>query len=112
MAGLADEAVGQTINLGSGREIAINELAREVAAVVGKPDAAVTHDDPRPGDVLRLCADIHQARSLLRFEPVVALHEGLTRLRDWYLSLGRSPEMLLEQEVVRNWEREGGGFNV
>jgi len=103
-AGLADNAVGQTINLGSGREIAINELAREVAAVVGWPDAAVIHDGPRPGDVLRLCADTTKARQLLGFEPQVTLREGLSRLRDWYLSLGQSPEALLEQEVVRNWE--------
>ncbi len=31
LAGMADTAVGQTINLGSGREIAINDLAHEVA---------------------------------------------------------------------------------
>jgi len=104
MAGLADEAVGQTINLGSGGEITINELAREVATVVGQPDAPVIHDDHRPGDVLRLCADTTKARQLLGFEPEVILREGLTRLRDWYLSLGQPPEVLLEQEIARNWE--------
>jgi len=107
MAGLADDAVGQTINLGSGRESAINELAREVAAVVGRPDAAVIHDDPRPGDVLRHCADTTKACQLLGFEPRVTLREGLTRLKDWYLSLGQPPELLLEQEIVRNWELKG-----
>jgi UDP-glucose 4-epimerase len=112
LAGLADEGVGQTINLGSGREIAINDLAREVATVLGKPDAAVIHDDPRPGDVLRLRADITKARSSLGFEPMVTLGEGLARLRDWYLSLGRPPEMLLEQEIVRNWEPVGGVLSV
>jgi UDP-glucose 4-epimerase len=104
MAVLADDAIGQTINLGSGREIAINELAREVAAVVGRPDAAVIHDDPRPGDTLRLCADTTKACQLLGFEPEVTLREGLVRLRDWYLSLGEPPEVLLEQEILRNWE--------
>lgn len=104
MAGLADDTVGQTINLGSGRETTINELAREVAAVVGRPDAPVIHDDPRPGDVSRLCADITKARQLLGFEPKVTLREGLARLRDWYLNLGEPPEVLLEQEIVHNWE--------
>ena len=107
MAGLADDAVGQTINLGSGREIAINELAHEVAAVVGRPDAAVIHDAPRPGDVLRLYANTTKAHQLLGFEARVTLREGLARLKDWYLSLGQPPELLLEQEVVRNWELEG-----
>ena len=104
MAGLSDDTIGQTVNLGNGREISINELAREVAAVVGRPDTAVTHDEPRPGDVLRLYADITKARQLLGFEPRMTLREGLTRLRDWYLSLGQSPQELLEQEIVRNWE--------
>lgn len=104
MAGLADEAVGETINLGSGREITINELAREVAAVVGQPDAPVIHDNPRPGDVLRLCADTTKAQQLLGFEPQVTLRDALTRLKDWYQSLGQSPETLLEQEIVRSWE--------
>ena len=107
VAGLADDAVGQTINLGSGREIAINELAREVSAVVGRPDAAVVHDAPRPGDTLRLYADTTKAHQLLGFEPRVTLREGLIRLRDWYLSLGQPPEVLLKQEILRNWELEG-----
>ncbi|MEW6715923.1 MAG: SDR family NAD(P)-dependent oxidoreductase [Chloroflexota bacterium] len=109
LAGFTDNAVGETINLGSGREIAINELAREVAAVLERPDAAVTHDDPRPGDVLRLCADTKKAIRLLGFEPEVTLHEGLVMLRDWYLSLEQPPEVLLEQEIVHNWEIQEGG---
>jgi UDP-glucose 4-epimerase len=104
LAGLADGAVGKTINLGSGREVSINELARQVAGVVGHSKAEVIYDDPRPGDVLRLCADAAKARQLLGFEPGVSLHEGLTMLRDWYLATGQSPEVLLEQETVRNWE--------
>ena len=100
MAGLADEAVGQTINLGSGNEITINKLANEVAAVVGQSEAKVIREGPRPGDVLRLFADTKKARRLIGFEPKVTLHEGLIKLRDWYLSLGQSPEVLLEQEIV------------
>ena len=105
MAGLADDAVGQTINLGSGYEITINDLAHQVAEVVGRPDAVVTHDNPRPGDVLRLFADTTKAHQLIGFEPRVTLAEGLKNLRDWYLSLGQSPQALLEREIVRNWER-------
>jgi UDP-glucose 4-epimerase len=107
IAGLAPEAIGQTINLGNGHEIAINHLAREIAEVMGQPDASVTHDQPRPGDVLRLYADTTKAGQMLKFEPEIGLREGLTKLRDWYLSLNQSPETLLEQEIVRNWETEG-----
>ena len=104
MAGLSDVSVGQTINLGSGNEIAIADLAREVMAVLGRPNAAVIHEAPRPGDVRRLCADISNARRTLGYQPRVSLREGLIKLRDWYLGLGQSPEALLEQEVVHNWE--------
>lgn len=104
-AGLADEAVGQTINLASGHATAINDLAREVAAVVGQPDAPVVHDRSRPGEVLGLFyADTTKARQLLGFEPRVTLREGLARLRDWYLSLGQPLDALLEQDVLYNWE--------
>ena len=108
LAGLADGAVGETVNLGSGVEISINELAREVATAVGRPEASVIHDGPRPGDVLRLCADTTKARQLIGFEPRVTLRAGLTRLKDWYLSLGQPAELLLEQDVARNWEVKGG----
>jgi UDP-glucose 4-epimerase len=105
LAGFADDAVGQTINIGGGRPVSINDLAREVAEVVGRPDAPVMHDGPRPGDVLGLFyADVTKARELLCFEPSVTLRDGLTRLRSWYLGRPETPEALLEQEVAHNWE--------
>jgi UDP-glucose 4-epimerase len=104
LAGSSDAAIGRTINLGSGREISINDLAAAVAAAIGRPDAAVVHEDPRPGDVLRLCADVSQAHALLGYETRMSLVDGLADLLDWYRASGVSPEQLLEDEVVRNWE--------
>jgi UDP-glucose 4-epimerase len=105
LAGLTGDVIGETINLGSGTEIAVRELAREVSAVAAGPHAAdIVWDAARPGDVLRLCADATKARRLLKFEPRVSLRQGLSELRDWYLGLGRSPEALLAEEVPRNWE--------
>ena len=102
-AGLADEAIGQTINLGSGREITIADLARRVADATGRHSAEVVHDVPRPADVLRLCAETSRAARLLGFRSHVSLTEGLERLVRWYLGRGRSPEELLESEIVHNW---------
>ncbi len=106
LAGLPEAAVGETINLGSGREVAIHELAREVAAATSRTNATTVHDAPRPGDVLRLWADATKARQLLGFAPEVSLQEGLGKVRDWYLGLGKPPEVLLEGERARNWEVE------
>jgi UDP-glucose 4-epimerase len=104
LAGTAAAAVGRTINLGSGSELTVNDLARTVAEITGRPDAAIVHDEPRPGDVLRLYADMSQARSLLGYEPRIPLADGLRQLLSWYRAQNVSPEVLLRDEVVRNWD--------
>jgi UDP-glucose 4-epimerase len=103
MAGMHPEAVGRTINLGFGTETTIAELARIVADVAGAPQVRVEHVEGRPGDVLRLYADMTVARDILGYMPTVQLKEGLTRLRAWYQEQGADPIVLLEHEVVRNW---------
>ena len=102
LAGERDEAVGVTINLGSGGDITINELAREVAGAAGC-SPVVEYDMARPGDVRRLVADTTRAASLLGYRPSVSLGEGLRRLRAWYDAQGVPAERLLADEVVRNW---------
>ena len=104
LAGTLAVAVGRTINLGSGSEVTINDLARAVARTAGRPDTDIVHDEGRPGDVLRLCADMSQARALLGYEVRVPLADGLTQLLEWYRVRGVSPEELLRTEVVRNWD--------
>jgi UDP-glucose 4-epimerase len=93
--------------LGNGSEITINELAQEVKAVVGQANTTIVHEAPRPGDVLRLYANTTKSQQLLGFKPQVTLHKGLTKLKEWYLSIEISPEILLKQEVVYNWQSKG-----
>ena len=104
LAGTTAAAVGRTINLGSGVELTINDLAKTVAKIADRPGAPIMHDEPRPGDVLRLYADMSPARSLLGYEVRTSLAEGLTQLLSWYRSQSLSPEELLRNEVVRNWD--------
>ncbi len=107
LAGMRDAAIGRTFNVGQGREITVNELATTIAQVLNRPDAEIVHDEPRPGDVLRLYADSSQARELLGFTPTVSLLEGLEQLHSWYLERGESIESLLAEERVHNWKVEG-----
>ena len=102
LAGTDPRAVGQTINIGSGSEVTINDLAQAVAAAVGRP-VTLQHDRPRPGDVLRLFSDTTHARSLLGYAPRVSLREGLRTLLAWYDAHPCTPEEMLEEEVVHNW---------
>jgi len=104
MSGLSDKTTGQTINLGNGKEISINDLAEEVKKVTEKSDTEIIHDISRPGDVLRLYANMEKAKSLTGYEPEISLKEGLIKLKEWYLQSGKSPEELLKNEIVRNWE--------
>ena len=79
-------AVGQTINLGSGREISIADLAQLVARLVGQPIAIESDEQrvrPDKSEVERLLADNTLARTLLGWEPVVSLEEGLLRMIEW-----------------------------
>ena len=108
LAAAADKAIGMTINIGSGLEVSINELAQTVASVVGGR-AEVVYDDPRSGDVLRLIADTSTAGDVLVYLPATSLREGLTILRDWYAASGHSPRDLLAAESARNWIRPEGG---
>lgn len=104
IAGFTDSAIGQTINLGSGFEISINDLAQEIVSIVEQSGSGIIHDEPRPGDVLRLFAQTTKSKELLGFQPQVSLREGLIKLKNWYLSSGQFPETLLKNEVVRNWD--------
>jgi UDP-glucose 4-epimerase len=107
LAGLSDQAVGETINIGSGKEITINVLADKIRTILGKPETRIIHDDPRPGDTLRLYADISKAKALCGFQPETSLDDALEELKDWYLSQGVSPQELLQHERERNWETPG-----
>lgn len=81
-----DEALGEVVNLGSGREIAIGDLAARVFAVLGRaPDIELDERRVRPGasEVTRLVADNAKAKRLLGWEPRVGLDEGLARTVEW-----------------------------
>jgi nucleoside-diphosphate-sugar epimerase len=69
------------VNLGSPVEHSVRELAESVIALTGS--ASTIEIQPlRPDDPRRRCPDITLARRLLRWEPVVPLHDGLIRTID------------------------------
>ena len=74
------------INLGTGAEISIGDLAERIVEVVGRDvTIALDEDRLRPPDseVERLVADTSKAQRLLGWEPAVDLDEGLRRTIDW-----------------------------
>ncbi len=83
LAGERPEAVGRTVNLGTGKEISIRDLARRCIAITGR-DVSLAADDarlrPAASEVERLCADASLARELLGWAPAVTLDEGLAKV--------------------------------
>jgi NAD dependent epimerase/dehydratase len=85
-AAVVDEAVGTTINIGSGSEISIGDLARLIVRMTGGTATIESHDErtrPEESEVERLLADSSLARSRLGWFPQVTLEDGLTRTIDW-----------------------------
>jgi dTDP-glucose 4,6-dehydratase len=80
------KAVGRVINLGSGRDISIGDLAGLIVDQMGHRVAMVqdaARERPESSEVDRLCCDNTLARELLGWDPRVSLEEGLLRTIEW-----------------------------
>lgn len=84
----ADEAVvGRVLNAGSGREIAIGELVKLIAEVLGSEIEIKQQSErmrPPGSEVMRLLCDNSQIREATGWQPCVGLREGLTRTAEWF----------------------------
>jgi dTDP-glucose 4,6-dehydratase len=81
-----DAAIGQTLNLGSGREISVGDLAQLIVKLTGGTAQVVCEEKrlrPEKSEVERLLACNKKAKALLDWEPAVALEEGLSRTIEW-----------------------------
>lgn len=79
-------AVGKTVNLGSGQEISIGDLAHLIAKLMDRPLEVICEAErarPETSEVERLQAENSLARTLLGWEPKVGLEEGLQRTVEW-----------------------------
>lgn len=81
----SDAAVGQVVNLGTGSEISIADLAKRICKLAGS-NATVAMDASRErpdgSEVERLCADITAAKSL-GWAPAHSLDAGLSATIAW-----------------------------
>lgn len=77
------ESRGKIINLGSGKNISINMLLREICGYMGYT-GEWEHRPVRMSDVRNLCADSKRAKELLGFEPKISFTEGLEETLNWY----------------------------
>jgi len=71
---------GEVINVGTGKQITINQLAEILLELSGRSDLKPKYVAPRKGDIRNSCADISKAIRALGYEPKVTLKEGLRML--------------------------------
>lgn len=82
-----DEAVGKEINIGSGREVSIGELAEMIISVIN-PSAEIIVEDlrkrPEKSEVERLLSDNSLIKKLTDWAPEISLRDGISRTIDWF----------------------------
>jgi nucleoside-diphosphate-sugar epimerase len=81
-AGACEQAVGETLNVGAGRPVAVRVALDVIQEALGS-DVAIREAPRNVADPVTTVADIRRARDLLGFEPSVTLEEGLRRQVDW-----------------------------
>jgi UDP-glucose 4-epimerase len=77
-----DRANGAALNVGTGTEITIEQLARAVAAHAGGK-SEIVHAPPRAGEILRSVAAVARARDELGFTAEVGFERGLAETLTW-----------------------------
>ena len=77
---------GEVINVGSGKETSVRELARLVIDITdGKPEEV--YNTRGSSGVSRMCADISKAKQALNYVPLISLENGLR------LTLEKDPQL-------------------
>jgi nucleoside-diphosphate-sugar epimerase len=77
------EAVGQVVNVATGRRIDLNETFRILKRLTGY-QGEVQYGPERAGDVKHSLGDISKAEKLLGYKPLVHFEEGLKKTVEWY----------------------------
>jgi UDP-glucose 4-epimerase len=83
-AGYFEEAIGQEMNIASGHETNILQMAELINELTGN-QAGIVRAEPRVWDTKkRLLASIDRARQLLGYEPKMEFNEGLNTTIQWF----------------------------
>ena len=79
-----DSIAGEVLNLATGVDISINDIADKVLDTLGKPRSLKEHVPERPGQVDRHIGSTEKARALTGWHARTPFDEGLARTVAWY----------------------------
>jgi dTDP-glucose 4,6-dehydratase len=79
-----ESIAGEVINVATGIDLSVNQIADAVLEALGKPDAPRANVDERPGQVDRHIGTTEKAERLLGWRARTSFEEGLARTVEWY----------------------------
>jgi UDP-glucose 4-epimerase len=86
----------EPINIGTGKEISIIDLARMIIDLCGKKkEIKPVHVEPRIGEVKKLIANAAKAKKVLGWKPEYDFKEGLKTFIQWYKQYGQEERIRL-----------------
>lgn len=81
-----DTISGEAINLGSGFELDVLSIAKQIVQKLGRSESLITHIGDRLGQVSRHISSTEKGEKLLGFGTAPSFETGLNRTIDWYLN--------------------------
>ena len=88
-AGLTNNVNGFILNIGTGREVSINDLLKKIENLLGRRVLSL-HNPGQSGGVSRLVAETELARKVLGFQAKVEIDEGLRLMLRHYEKMASS----------------------
>jgi len=83
-AGFYEKAIGEALNLASGKETKIIDLANKINNLTGNK-AGIEFKEKRKWDTKeRILSSIEKAKKLIGYEPRVSIDDGLKKTVDWF----------------------------
>jgi dTDP-glucose 4,6-dehydratase len=79
-----EDVAGEVINVATGIDIAVGDIADMVLDVVGRPPELKLFVDERPGQVDRHIGSVDKAERLLAWRARTSFEDGLERTVAWY----------------------------
>lgn len=89
----SDKAIGEVVNIGSGREISVADTLNIIKTLMKSDVKFITDAQrirPKDSEVFRLCCDKTKIMELTGFKPAHTLEQGLQHTIDWF----QNPENL------------------
>ncbi len=78
---------GEVLNVATATRITVNQLAEEMAKLMGQPQLSAEHLEDRAGDVKHSLACLEKTKATLGYQPIIDFETGLKATVEWYQSV-------------------------